>query len=292
MNITAIILTFNEEKNISNCLKSIIGWAKRVIVVDSGSKDKTIEIAKDLGCEVFFNKYIDHSSQWKWCLSNLNIDTDWVMPLDADHVVSEKLKKQLEDEINFSQKPVNGFFASHRYIFMGKRIRGFKPHTIIAFKREKTVLDSSELVDFHFSIEEPVEILDGILYEINKNEDEIDFWIDKHQNFSTRIAVEEVLRKYKKLKWKIQPSIFGNPNQKIIFLKSIWYKLPLLLRPFIYFFYRYFLKLGIFDGKVGLIYHFLHAFWFRFIIDVKIIQLDRAIKNNSISLENLIIEYR
>lgn len=137
----------------------------------------------------------------------MNIDTDWIMPLDADHVVSEGLKKQLENEINLSQNPINGFFASHRYIFMGKRFRGFKPHTIIAFKRVKTMLDSSELVDFHFSIEEPVKILDGILYEINKNEDEIDFWIDKHQKFSTHI-VEEVLKNYKKLNWKIQPSIF------------------------------------------------------------------------------------
>jgi hypothetical protein len=74
----------------------------------------------------------------------------------------------------------------------------------------------------------------------------------------------------------IKPKIFGNPDEKKAFLKSVWWKLPLYLRPFIYFLQRFIFQLGFLDGKSGIIFHFLHAFWFRLLVDIKIDELKNA----------------
>ena len=109
--------------------------------------------------------------------------------------------------------------------------------------------------------------------EDNRNERSIDFWIDKHQRFAARLAAEEVLRERGALVWSFRPRLFGNPDERVVWLKNRWYHLPLYVRPFLYFFYRYFLRLGVLDGPTGFVYHFLHAFWFRMIVDIKIAEL-------------------
>ena len=66
----------------------------------------------------------------------------------------------------------------------------------------------------------------------------------------------------------IRASWFGNPDQRTLRMKKLWLRMPLYLRPFLYFFHRYFLQLGFLDGKEGAIFHFMHAFWYRLLIDI------------------------
>ena len=68
----------------------------------------------------------------------------------------------------------------------------------------------------------------------------------------------------------LKSSLFGNPDQRVLWQKKIWNGLPLYLRPFLYFIYRYFILLGFLDGKQGFIFHFLQAFWFRLLVDINI----------------------
>lgn len=76
--ITAIILTKNEEVNIKRCIESIIGLADRIVVVDSGSTDSTVEIAKSMGAEIFKHEPFEHyAKQFNWALDNVNIKTKW-----------------------------------------------------------------------------------------------------------------------------------------------------------------------------------------------------------------------
>ena len=71
------------------------------------------------------------------------------------------------------------------------------------------------------------------------------------------------------------PSLFGTPDQRILWLKERWYGMPLYVRPFIYFFYRYILRLGFLDGKEGFVFHFLQAFWYRLLVDMNLDDLRR-----------------
>lgn len=82
--VTIIILTKNEEVNLHDCLKSVQSFAKRIVVVDSGSSDKTVSIAKEFGADVYTHKFENYARQFNWAIDNVNIDTKWTFRLDAD----------------------------------------------------------------------------------------------------------------------------------------------------------------------------------------------------------------
>jgi len=285
--VTAVIFTYDEEVNIETCLKSIADWCQEIFVVDSGSTDRTLEICRKYTDHIRSHPYVDHASQWDWVLKNLPFACEWVIPLDADHFVTEELKQEITWVVLNPEVGIDGYYSRHRYFFAGTPMRGFKPYSLRLFRLHKTRIDHSELVDFRFVVEGKTEKLSGMVYENNKNELSIDFWIDKHQKFSSRIAVEEVLRVNGYLNWSIRPNLFGNPDERIIWLKNHWYQLPLYVRPFLYFFYRYFLRLGFRDGADGFLYHFLHAFWFRLMIDIKISELRQRLARGDVTLEQL-----
>ena len=115
----------------------------------------------------------------------------------------------------------------------------------------------------------------GFIVEENLKENEISFWINKHNRYSDLVAQEEWERLQQLRTQTLQPDLFGSPDQKKAFLKSIWWKMPLYVRPFIYFFHRYFIQLGILDGKQGFVFHFLQAFWFRLVVDIKIDEIKK-----------------
>jgi len=285
--ITAIILTYNEEKNLEACLKSIVDWCQEIFIVDSGSTDGTKEICGNYPVRIYEHRFIDHPAQWNWALHNLPVTGEWILPLDADYVISDELRGDLTQAVLNKDLAVHGYYARHQYFFMGVPMRGFKSHTLCLFLREKASIDYGELVDHRFLVEGKTKILPGTVYEINNNEWDIDNWTDKHQKYSTRMAIQEVLSRAGVINRSLSPKLGGNPDERIIWAKKLWERLPLNLRPFLYFFYRYFLRLGFLDGKVGLIYHFLQALWFRLMVDLKIGEIKRQIANGDLTLDDL-----
>ena len=284
--ISAVVLTYNEEQNIETCLQSVAGWCQEIFVVDSGSTDRTQDICRQYA-SVYEHPFTDSASQWEWTLKNLPLSCEWVMPLDADHVITPGLKQHLQEKLVLEDETVDGYYTRHQYFFRGVPMRGFKPYSLRLFRHHRTRVDHSELVDFRFVVKGKTKKLAGTVYEINKKEDAIDFWIDKHQRFSSRVAIEEVLRMSGALDWSFSPRLFGNPDERVTWLKSRWYRLPLYVRPFLYFFYRYVLRLGFLDGKAGFVYHFLHAFWFRLLVDIKIATLREQLGQGKLSIEQL-----
>jgi glycosyltransferase involved in cell wall biosynthesis len=284
---SAIVLTYNEELNIEACLKSIAGWCQEIFVVDSGSTDQTQAIARRYTHKIYVHPYTDHATQWDWALKNLPIAGEWILPLDADHVVSDELAHQIVAVTRHPDTAIDGYYSRHQYLFWGRPLRGFKGWGLRLFKKTRTVVDTSELVDWRFVVQGKTARLSGVLYEHNRKEDSIDFWIDKHQKFSSRIAIEELLRCKGLIRWSLRPNLLGNPDERIIWFKTLWLRLPLYLRPFLYFFYRYFLRVGFLDGKTGFIYHFFHAFWFRLLVDIKIAKLRQRLANGELTITEL-----
>ena len=94
--ITAIVLTKNEELNIERCINSVKGWVDRIVIVDSGSTDKTIELALSLGAEVYRHEpFVNYAKQFNWSIDNVEIKTTWVFRLDADEVVPDDLRDEI-----------------------------------------------------------------------------------------------------------------------------------------------------------------------------------------------------
>ena len=285
INITAIILAYNEEENIKRCINSINNWCE-VVLVDSNSTDNTKKVAESLGASVYNNIYKNHSTQWNWALENVNIKTDWILALDSDFIVTGKLKKEIEEFLK-NDKNYNGFYVKHEYKFWGSNIRfgGVKKYWLRGIRRGKGKADSSDLVDFRFNINGNIKYLKGKVIEDNEKDNDLTFWLNKQDVFALRLAVEEELRKRDLLKWEGDKKLLGNTDQRFKSLRDIWLRFPLFIRPFILFIYRYIFSLGFLDGIGGFLYHFMQGLWLRMIVDMKIYELKKLRLNNETILK-------
>jgi glycosyltransferase involved in cell wall biosynthesis len=266
-----VVLTFNEGVNLADCLRSVRDWALEIFVVDSGSTDDTIAIAAAFGAAVFSHPFERHSAQWNWALSNLPVRGEWVLGLDADQRVTPELAREMQSIGGEAFRDVGGIYLNRRQIFRGKWIRygGYYPKYLLKLFRPGAVFtDEHDLVDHHFHVRGPVAKLKYDLLEANLKEDDMSFWIEKHSRYAERLAVEELRRRRGERPDIIRASLRGNPDERTLQMKRMWVHIPLYVRPFIYFSYRYFLRLGFLDGKQGAIFHFMHAFWFRLSIDI------------------------
>jgi glycosyltransferase involved in cell wall biosynthesis len=285
--ISAIILTFNEEENLPRCLASLVGWIHEIYIVDSGSTDRTVDIAHQYDVSVHHHPFETHARQWKWGLTQLPLQNDWVLGLDADQAVTPELQEELTSLFHLKSaylETVDGIYMKRRQIFRGKWIRhgAYYPKFLLKlFRKSRVELDDMDLMDHHFYITGPTLKLNYDIIEDNSKEQDLTFWLNKHARYA-RLHAEEELRRVQDLSsWAIQPSFFGSPDQRVIWLKQVWYRLPLFVRPLIYFLYRYFIRLGFLDGKQGFIFHFLQGFWYRLLVDIHLDELLQTKANSA-----------
>jgi glycosyltransferase involved in cell wall biosynthesis len=274
--VSVVILTLNEEANLPSCLAGVCEWAQQIFVVDAGSSDRTKEIAQTFGAVVVEHPFETHSSQWRWALGSLPIQTDWVLGLDADQRVTPELAHEIS-ALNWQElDAVDGFYIKRKQWFRSRWIRhgGYYPKYLLKmFRKAAVVTDANDLVDHHFYVAGRTRKLRHDLDELNRKEDDISFWIEKHNRYATLLAREEFSWRDDPPQLAIEPALFGTPDQRSLAIKRLWRRMPLYLRPFLYFFYRYLFRLGILDGKQGAIFHFMQAFWFRLLVDIKLDEL-------------------
>ncbi|HEX9945113.1 MAG TPA: glycosyltransferase family 2 protein [Thermoanaerobaculia bacterium] len=278
--LSVLVTTRDEEANVERCLQSVHGFADQVFVLDSESTDGTVEIAQRYA-EVHTLAY-DHSRiiPWifQWGLDNLPLRNDWVLILEADQALTPALKEEIAALLARPDAVrEDGFYIRRRQIFRGRPLRfggyGGK-HLLKLFRRSRSGLDPAEQ-DTRVYVRGPVGRLRAPLEEWNVKEDSIQFYLQKHLRYAEAFAREELARRRGSLPWKAKPRLFGTPDERILWLKDRYYGMPLLVRPALYFFYRYFLLLGILDGRNGFVFHFLQAFWFRLVVDIRLEELLR-----------------
>jgi glycosyltransferase involved in cell wall biosynthesis len=270
-----IILTFNEEVHLPILLDSLANLHAPIFILDSGSTDKTLAIAAQYGAVVKTNPFENHPKQWDFALKNFDITTTWIVGLDADQKLSPELFKKLKNFKNSEiDSSINGIYFNRKNYFRGRWLRygGYFPKYLLKmFRYGVGFSDLNENMDHRFIVEGKTIIWkNGYLEEENLKENDISFWLAKHNRYSDMLAREEVERIQKMRNQTLNGKFWGSPDERIAYLKNIWWQLPLYWRPFFFFIYRFIFQLGILDGKQGRLFHFLHAFWFRLMIDVKI----------------------
>ncbi len=275
--ITAIILTFNEEKNIVDCINSLYDLVDEIIVVDSFSTDRTIEIIKSYGLQFHQHEFTNYSTQRNWALNNIIIKNNWILNLDADHRVTKELASELQ--LLFSANidaSINGFVASRKTLFMGKWIKygGHYPTYHAVLFRKGFGYCEERLYDQHFKVDGTIKKLKGDIIDLIT--ESLSTFTLRHNKWSDLEALEQFSGNLLNNTKLIKGNLNGNPIQKRRYLKNIYDRFPLFIRPIMYFFVRYFLRLGFLDGKRGLIFHFLQCFWFRFLIDAKIYEIKKT----------------
>lgn len=262
--ITVIILTYNEEVNLEQCLKSIHQRVEDIVVVDSYSEDDTIEIAEEYNARVFKHEFENQAKQFNWALDNIEVETPWIMRLDADEWVMDELWEELEEKLHTTPKDTTGFYMKRRVIFMGRWIKhgGYYPTWLLRlFRTGKGRVEDREMDEHIYLLEGEADRLENDF--VDENHKPLHDWIAKHNRFSTR----EVKARMKQ--GAGDTALEGQAGRKRR-LKGLYNKLPLFLRALLYWKYRYFIKLGFLDGLEGLIFHFLQGFWHQFTIDAKI----------------------
>ena len=293
LNISVIILTYNEEKHIERCINNAKQFSNEIFLVDSFSSDRTVEIAESLGAVVVQNKWENnHARQFNFGLDNLPISNEWVFRLDADEYLTDNLVNELKIKFDMIPESVSGIVMERKMMFFDKMMnRGMiKMNILRLFCRrdgrcedrwmdEHIVLSSGEIVHF-----------DHVLIDHNLNN--LGWWIQKHNAYSIREAIDLL-----DLELGLIPKSNGTEALNLSTeaeskrkKKLKYVKMPLFLRSFIYFIYRYIFKFGFTEGKIGFLWHFLQGWWYRTLVDAKVYEIKKHCGKDKIKIKAYIKE--
>ena len=284
MTLTVVILTFNEERHISRAIDSICEVAQHVVVVDSGSSDQTVSIAKSLGADVITNNWVNHATQFNWALGQLPDHTEWVLRLDADEITTPELANEIAVFLEQVQEGINGAIVSRRMTFLGRKIRhgGVFPIRILRLFRHGKGRCEDRWMDEHIIVEGATAELKGEIIDDNLNS--LSWWTEKHNGYASREVVDILNLEYDFMPVESVADIRSGQHagMKRWIKENIYSRLPGGFRAFAYFFYRYFLRLGFLDGKEGLAFHFLQGFWYRFLVDAKLFEVRKYMREEKV----------
>ena len=288
--LSVIILTYNEEKHIARCINSVTGISKNIFVVDSFSNDSTIEISKSLGAHVLQNKFINQAKQMNWALNNCDIESTWIMRLDADEYVLPELALEISKKLNSLEDNVSGIYLKRRVIFLQKWIKygGIYPIWFLRIFKNGHAFSEDRWMDEH------MKLIKGksISFEndfVDENLNSISWWIQRQNNYADREMIVRVLEKYGSEKNNLLDSnLFGKSDERKRWFKNLYNFFPPFIRPFFLFIYNYIIKRGFMSGYPGLIRFFYLSLWYRFLVDSKLYELELRSNKNFDKMKEII----
>jgi glycosyltransferase involved in cell wall biosynthesis len=290
--VTVLILTYNEEKHLGRAIESVRSFARQVIVVDSHSTDRTVQIARGLGATVLQNRWENsHARQVNWGLDHGPIAGQWVMRLDADEYVAPELAREIADRLPRVGEQVSGIYVKRRTHFLGRWIRwgGVYPMWVLRLWRNGQARSETRWMDEHMRVLQG-ETLRFDADIVDENLNDLTWWISKHNGYARREAADLLNIKYGFSQFEGLGA--GRPLEqskiKRRLKESVYSRLPLFLRPTLYFLYRYLFRLGFIDGVPGLIWHVLQGLWYRFLVDAKIFEIESRAKQENRTVAELI----
>lgn len=245
--ITALILTYNEERIIADCLAGL-SFVDRIVILDSGSNDNTCRIAQDMGAEVVYRKFDDYSSQRNFGLGL--IASGWILMVDADEIVTQALSEEIK--VLIESDPVQDMFLVRRKdYFKGQWLRyaGFYPTWIPRLFRAGTVKVDRAVNEQYLSKNGEGKLMEHIdHYPFNKG---TQYWYEKH----IRYAYMESMVDMKDYSWSaLMFDLFAASFlRRRRALKTLSFLVPFRLS--LIWFYLVFVKRGFLDGKKGM--HFI-----------------------------------
>jgi len=279
--ITAIILTHNEEIHINRCISSL----KKsdlidIVILDSFSSDKTLEICRSYNIDIYQNKWHNYSTQFNYALNNCSIETDWVLRIDADEYLDNSFLINIEEFLNSLPTDITGVTFNLKRRFLGHDINygNYNIKQLRLFKYKIGGIEDKNM-DEHIVLSEG-KVLNSTYSICDDNLKGLEFFITKHIGYARREALDTI-NKFNSFNLLENKYSHQQNLKKRMFLKYMYIKFPLFVRPFIYFFYRYIIRLGFLDGKIGFLWNFMQGLWYRILVDYNIYLLrnhNRGIK--------------
>ncbi len=263
---SVVVLSFNEEANIAICIDSLKQLSDDIWIVDSNSTDRTVEIAASKGVNVVSQKWLGFSHQWNFALQSLPYHHPLVMLHASDEQIPEVWAKELKTQFD-SPTPPDMVQTRFRFWWMDKPVThgGYgKTYIVKAGKRELMQYENRS-VNEHIPLQGKIYLMNE-RYE-HRDAKEVPRWIDKHIKYAQLEANERIRARGEN---KLRPKFFGaGQASRVLWIRqNIYDRIPPIIRPLSYFFYRYFLRFGFLDGLSGTYFHILHGFWFPMLIDI------------------------
>jgi glycosyltransferase involved in cell wall biosynthesis len=268
--ITVIVLTHNEEANLPDLLVSVAPLEGQVYVVDSGSTDRTREIAESAGCTVIDHSFEGYAVQRNWTFDNLPVASAWTLCLDAD----ERLTRPLAEEIvavTEDRQALEAYLLRKRTLFMGRWIRygGQYPSYHLRLFRSGRGRCEDRLYDQHFVTDGRIGRLRNDYIDVITSN--LSTWVERHNRWAKLEALE--LARGGTGDARVTPKLTGTAVERKRFLRqNVYGRAPLFLRAFALFIFDYVFRLGFLDGRPGLVFFVLQRFWFRFLTDAMIME--------------------
>ena len=278
--ISVVILTFNAAETIGATLVSVIAFSDDVHVVDSGSTDATLEIARGLGAKIVSHPFENYGAQRNWAIDTLPLKYEWQLHLDADERVSDALAFELSSLFSGQEPPpaISGYYIPRLVHFHQQPIKhgGMWPIYHLRLFRRGYGHCESRKYDQHFYTDGHSAQLKGPM--IDDIRLTLTEWSARHNRWADA-EVDEILAPSE----GVIPPGKATPVAKKRAQRFHYYQAPLFWRAFGLFFYRYVFKLGFLDGRWGLVFFVLQTFWFRFLVDAKLyerMENDRKTEKN------------
>lgn len=287
MKLFAIVLTLNEERHLRRCIESIQGVADAVLVMDCYSTDNTLKLANELGARVLQKAWVNHATQFNYAITQLGEDVDWVLRIDADEYLTPALAAEIQQNMLNLPSDVDGVSFPRGMTFMGRLIRhgGVFPVQVLRLFRYGAGECENRWMDEHIKVAGKTVKFKNEL--IDDNHNSLTWWVNKHNNYASREVVDLLNLEYGFMQHDTVASLSdgSQASLKRWIKENVYARLPGGVRAFLYFCYRYFLRLGFLDGKEGTTFHVLQGFWYRYLVDAKLAEVKRYMRMNNCPVE-------
>lgn len=284
MKLTAVILTFNEAQHLSRCIASLSGVASHIVVADCFSNDATLQIAQAHGARIIQRRWVNHATQFNWALTQLEADTEWVLRIDADEVLTPELVNEIKAHLPSVGPEVDGVYCSRRMTFQGRMIRygGVFPVRVLRLFRHGRGECENRWMDEHIKV--PGATVDFMGEIVDDNLNPLTWWTDKHNKYACREVVDLLNLQYQFMPHDSVANLRSGKQAGVKrWVKEVVYaRLPGGFRALVYFVYRYVIRLGFLDGQAGTAFHFLQGFWYRYLVDAKLAEVQRYMKTHQV----------
>ncbi len=290
-NISVLILTYNEELHIERCIKSLLHITSNIFIVDSFSNDKTVAICESLGAKVYMRKWKNYADQFQWGLDNCPIETEWVMRMDADEYIELDLINELPAALGNTDSSVNGFYIRRKYFFLGKWIKkgAVYPLNLLRIWRNGQGRIENRWMDEHIVLDCAQSTNQLVGHIVDDNLNTTKWWTEKHNAYADREMIDILDKKYHLFTHDNAIAQESGSQAKIkrVIKEKFYNQLPVFVRPLLYFLYRYFIRLGFLDGLRGFAFHFFQGYWYRSLVDLRVYEAEKLIKNAADNQERI-----
>ena len=268
--VTAVILTLNEERNIDECICTLREWCEDIVVYDSLSTDRTVELAKSAGARVYQRKFDNYASQRNAALREVKYPGEWVLMVDADErwgkKIGERIMSAIADPL-FADASI--FHFQRKNMFFGRWLKhniGVGTWMGRLLRRADVSVERDINEEYHCTGKKVY--LKGVRFIHYPFKNGIAWWFWRHNRYSDMESKRLLAERSEKIAWK---TLLGrDPILRRKTLKQVVYRIP--LRPVWMFFALYVVKLGFLDGSAGFHYSVLRSIY-EYMINLKIKEL-------------------